>query len=106
MYRVTNVGLALTNLNITMKKLTLSYYDPSSDTFKVTYTYNSKNVSVIDSGLMLSIFCTSPCQRCDINPTDCESCLPLGANTLIYFDPDQKDCLSQCDDGKYADDSN
>lgn len=88
-YRVTNVGLSMTNLNITLTDLQLNYFDPTSGTFKLVYTYNGLNVSVLESGVVLSPYCTSPCQRCDTTATACESCLPA-PNTFIYYDPDVK----------------
>ena len=103
-YRVTSVGLSLTNLNVTLNNLLLSYFDPSSATFKVEYSYNSHMVSTVESGLFLSVFCTKPCQRCNIVPTACESCLPLlTGNTFIYFDPVAATCGTSCVSGKYPD---
>ena len=80
MYRVANVGLSLTNFSITMENLIPNYFDNVSDTFKVVYLYDSDNVSVLDSGLTLSVFCDPPCQRCNGSPTNCESCLPPEIN--------------------------
>ena len=71
----------------------------------MVYTYDGYNVSYKDSGITLSAYCTSPCQRCDGTKTACESCLPA-PNTLIYYDPDLFACGSSCMDGKYPDNTN
>ena len=104
-YRVTNVGHTLTNMNVTMKDMLINYFDPISSTFKVVYSYNGYNISVLETGITISPYCDSPCQRCDGTKTACQSCLPT-PNTLIYYDTDALDCLSECISGKYPDDTN
>lgn len=44
-YRITNVGLSLTSLNINLNSVVLDYFNPTSPSFSLVYTYNSYNVS-------------------------------------------------------------
>lgn len=88
-----------------MPNVLLNYYNPTSTSFALVYTYNGFNVSVKNSGVVLSRYCTSPCQRCSTSVTTCESCLPA-PNTLIYHDSQTKTCASACVPGKYADSNN
>ena len=53
------------NVNITLRSIIIGYFDPVSESFKLTYTYDNFNVSIKDSGVTVSPYCTSPCQRCD-----------------------------------------
>ena len=88
-----------------MKDILLNYFDPNSNSFKIVYSYDGYNISVQETGITLSPFCTTPCQRCNGIATACESCLPH-PNTLIYYDPDTLQCGSACIDGKYPDSVN
>ena len=99
------MGHTLTNMNVTMRDILLNYFDPTSSTFKVVYSYNGYNISVLETGVTVSPYCTSPCQRCDGTKVACQSCLPA-PNTLIYYDTDALDCLSECVSGKYPDSTN
>lgn len=68
---MTGVGLFLSNLNVVMPNILLNYYNPTSSSFQVVYTYNGFNVSTKTSGIFTSIYCTSPCQRCSTSVTTC-----------------------------------
>lgn len=99
------MGLTLSLVNITMSNVLLSYFNPTSTSFGLVYTYNGFNVSYKTTGVVVSIFCTSPCQRCSTSTTTCESCLPA-PNTLIYHDSQTKRCAAACVSGKYPDANN
>lgn len=71
LYKVNNVGYSLNNFNITMNNVLLSYYNPSSTSFSVSFKYDGYNVSVKGSGVVVGIYCTDPCQRCSASVTAC-----------------------------------
>jgi hypothetical protein len=58
-------------MNVTMPNVLLSFYNPTSTSFGLVYTYNGFNVSVKTSGINVGIYCTSPCKRCSASPTTC-----------------------------------
>lgn len=88
-----------------MPNVLLNLYNPVSTSFGIVYTYNGFNVSVKTTGIVVGIFCTSPCKRCSTTATTCESCMPA-PNTLILHDAVTKTCASSCVAGKYPDANN
>jgi hypothetical protein len=98
---ITAVGLSLSNFTISIGKITLPYFSPSSTSFGIVYSYAGTQVAVVSSGVTVSVFCTSPCERCVSVQTACASCLP-SPNTAIYLFTVNSSCLGSCPDGYYA----
>jgi hypothetical protein len=94
------VGLSVSNLIVTIRQITLPYFSPTSSSFSVTYGYAGSQVATISSGVLVSVFCTSPCGRCVSSATACASCLP-SPNTAILFHTVNSSCLVTCPNGFY-----
>ncbi len=104
-YQIANVGLSMTAYSIVMTNVLLPLINVQSASFSVVYTYNNNNVSVVEAGVVVKPFCTSPCKACDTIPTKCVNCLP-SPNTLNYFNQISFNCVIVCPDGTYPDASN
>ena len=61
----------MTNMIVTMKKVVLPHFDPTSNSFALAYKYDSANVATLNSGIVVTPYCTSPCQRCRGTKTSC-----------------------------------
>jgi hypothetical protein len=98
---VSGVGLTVTNLITTIKKITLPYFSPTSSSFTIVYGYAGSQVATVSAGVTVSVFCTSPCERCVSTAAACASCLP-SPNTAIYLYTVNSSCLNSCPNGYYA----
>lgn len=104
-YTVSGPGLTLSNLVVVLNSLTLPYFSPTSSSFSVSYFYSSSLIASKTSGIVVTVYCTSPCKQCSSSKTSCLSCLPA-PNTLISYDSDSKTCVQTCPTGKYNDANN
>jgi proprotein convertase subtilisin/kexin type 5 len=89
---------------VTISNINIGYISVSSTSFTIYYLYNGLTVAQITSGVTVSPYCTSPCQRCVTTKTACATCLP-SPNTAIYFYPVNSSCTNACPNGYYPDSS-
>lgn len=89
-----------------MGNILLPYLAVSSTSFAIKYQYNGKDVASVSTGVTVSPFCTSPCQRCTTSKTACASCLPIANTTFIYLFASNSSCLSVCPATYYPDTAN
>ncbi len=67
-----------------MSNILLPFISSQSSSFTLIFSYNGKNISYIDSNVVIRPFCTSPCKQCDTTKTKCVTCMP-SPNTFKYF---------------------
>lgn len=58
---VNGVGLSLSSFTVIINKVILPYFNPSSTSFSVSYLYNNSQVATVNTGVVVSVFCISPC---------------------------------------------
>ena len=97
---VSGVGLSVNNLIVTIEQITLPYFSPTSTSFSITYGYAGSQVATINSGVTVSVYCSSPCERCVSSMTACASCLP-SPNTALLLYTINSSCLTTCPNGYY-----
>lgn len=97
---VNNIGLSVTGIQITLFNIMVPILSVSTSSFTVKYLYNSQIIAQATSGVTLTTYCTSPCQKCSTSPTTCLSCLPA-PNTFILFYAVNSSCLSSCPSTAY-----
>jgi hypothetical protein len=99
-FTVSSVGLSLSGLAVTLSNI-LPTFSASSSSFSLSYSYGGKAVAAVGAGVVATVYCTSPCQRCQGSPSSCQSCLPA-PNTLTLFLASNSSCLAVCPGGYYA----
>ena len=93
-------GLSISGLAVVLSNVLLNFATGPSSSFALQYTYNSGVVGALSSGVTVSGFCSSPCQRCNITASACLSCLPSPNPLTLHFSPNSS-CLSSCPSGYF-----
>lgn len=93
-FSVTSPGLSV-SASITLSNIKLPYLNGSSSSFDIGYTYNGLLVASVSSGVVVTPYCTSPCEKCSSTPTVCLSCLPT-PNIYLYYYSSNNSCFSSC----------
>lgn len=92
---VSNVGLGLSSATVTLFNIQLASFNVSSSSFSVSFLYSGLNVANLSTGIVVTAYCNSPCQRCVSTKSACATCLP-SPNLAIYLYTSNSTCLANC----------
>lgn len=100
-FQVVAPGVSLIGITVAFLNILLPSLSGSSTSFSMQYLYSSKQIATVSTGVVVSVYCSSPCQQCTTSPIICASCLPA-PNILILLYPPTSSCVSSCPPGYFT----